>query len=202
MDVLYTHCAGLDFHKKTVVVCCLTPGPAGALQRETRTFGTMTPDLLRLVVWLTSLGIARIAELSAAGFSDPVIAERLSHEGFRSSRQTSIPPSLVTRIRRSQGQVSVRGQFRSQPKLGGAWTVWGLARHVDVPRDWLYRRMAAGRLAAERHPVAGQYLIADDPVVLAALQAEVDDQRSRVIHVEPIERGGPHHAEKPEPAHD
>lgn len=146
--------------------------------------------------------VARIAELSAAGFSDPVIAERLSHEGFRSSRQTSIPTSLVTRIRRTQGQVSVRGQFRSQPKLGGAWTVWGLARHLDVPRDWLYRRMAAGRLAAERHPVTGQYLIADDPVVLAALQAEVDDQCPRVIHVETGERGGLHHAEKPEPAHD
>ena len=29
MDVLYTHCAGLDVHKKTVVACCLTPGPDG-----------------------------------------------------------------------------------------------------------------------------------------------------------------------------
>ena len=125
--------------------------------------------------------VARIAELSAAGFSDPVIAERLRQEGFRSSRQTSLPTSLVTRIRRSQCQVSVRGQFRSQAQVGGAWTVWGLARHLGVRRDWLYRRIVAGRLPAERHPVTGHYLIADDPQVLAALQVEVEDQLSTCI---------------------
>ena len=26
MDVTYTHCAGLDVHKKTVVACAITPG--------------------------------------------------------------------------------------------------------------------------------------------------------------------------------
>ena len=29
MDVIYTHCAGLDVHKKTVVACCMTPGAQG-----------------------------------------------------------------------------------------------------------------------------------------------------------------------------
>ena len=29
MEVVYTHCAGLDVHKKTVVACCVTPGPTG-----------------------------------------------------------------------------------------------------------------------------------------------------------------------------
>jgi hypothetical protein len=48
MDVTYTHCAGLDIHKKSVVACCLTPGPKGELVSETRTFGTMTEDLLAL----------------------------------------------------------------------------------------------------------------------------------------------------------
>ena len=37
MDITYTHCAGLDMHKKSVVVCCLTPGGAGELLSETRT---------------------------------------------------------------------------------------------------------------------------------------------------------------------
>ena len=46
MDITYTHCAGLDVHKKSVVVCCLTPGGAGELLSETRTFGTMTHDVL------------------------------------------------------------------------------------------------------------------------------------------------------------
>jgi len=26
MDVTYSHCAGLDLHKKTVVACCMIPG--------------------------------------------------------------------------------------------------------------------------------------------------------------------------------
>ena len=49
MDVTYTHCAGLDVHKKTVVACAITPGLQGAKQVEIRTFGTMTADLLALI---------------------------------------------------------------------------------------------------------------------------------------------------------
>jgi hypothetical protein len=145
--------------------------------------------------------VARVAELSTAGLSDPAIAERLRQEGFRSARQTRLPTSLVTRIRRSQGQVSVRAQFRSQAQVGGAWTVWGLARRLGVPREWLYRRIAAGQLVAERHPVTGHYLIADDPVVLAGLQAEAEAQGPRVLHVEFVDQGGPSDAEKSEPAY-
>ncbi len=47
MRVLYERCCGLDVHKKTVVACVITPDG-----RETRTFGTMTPDLLELADWL------------------------------------------------------------------------------------------------------------------------------------------------------
>jgi hypothetical protein len=40
MQVMYEHCAGLDVHKKTVVVCVATP-----TGQETRTFSTMTARL-------------------------------------------------------------------------------------------------------------------------------------------------------------
>ena len=43
MELIYTHVAGLDVHKKTVVACVFTPGPHGKPHKETRTFGTMTP---------------------------------------------------------------------------------------------------------------------------------------------------------------
>ena len=52
MEITYPHAAGLDVHKKTVVACCLTSGRTGMPQ--TRTFGTMTQDLLALAAWLTS----------------------------------------------------------------------------------------------------------------------------------------------------
>jgi transposase len=72
MDVLYTHCAGLDVHKKTVVACCLTPGADGTPQREIRTFSTMTQDLLALSDWLTSKGITHVAMEATGEFWKPV----------------------------------------------------------------------------------------------------------------------------------
>ena len=61
-------------HKKSVVVCCLTPGGAGELLSETRTFGTMTHDLLLLSDWLTSKGITHVA-MEATGESGALRAK-------------------------------------------------------------------------------------------------------------------------------
>jgi hypothetical protein len=33
MELVYTHCAGLDVHKKTVVACLRIPGPDGKPQK-------------------------------------------------------------------------------------------------------------------------------------------------------------------------
>lgn len=56
MQVTYTHCAGIDVHKKTVVVCCLSGDGKEKLSRETRTYGTTTDELLRMSAWLASVG--------------------------------------------------------------------------------------------------------------------------------------------------
>ena len=56
MDVVYERCCGLDVHHKTVVAAAITP--AG---RQTRTFGTMTRDLLHLRDWLMEQGITHVA---------------------------------------------------------------------------------------------------------------------------------------------
>jgi len=72
MDVLYTHCAGLDVHKKTVVVCCLTPGADGIPQCEIRTFSSMTQDLLALSDWLSSRSITHVAMEATGEFWKPV----------------------------------------------------------------------------------------------------------------------------------
>jgi hypothetical protein len=61
MEVTYTHCAGLDVHKKTVVACCLTVGTGGKVEREIRTFTTMTSDLLKMGDWLTQKQITHVA---------------------------------------------------------------------------------------------------------------------------------------------
>ncbi|WP_423225435.1 IS110 family transposase [Candidatus Amarolinea aalborgensis] len=72
MDVVYTHGAGLDVHKKTVVACCITRGPKGEKRMETRTFGTMTADLLAMSDWLTSLQITHVAMESTGEFWKPI----------------------------------------------------------------------------------------------------------------------------------
>jgi len=56
METIHECCAGLDVHQKTVVACARTP--AGTL---TRTFGTMTADLLELSDWLVSQGVTHVA---------------------------------------------------------------------------------------------------------------------------------------------
>jgi transposase len=47
MESILERCAGLDVHKKTVVACARTL--VGVI---TRTFGTMTAELLELSDWL------------------------------------------------------------------------------------------------------------------------------------------------------
>ena len=72
MEITYTHAAGLDIHKQTVVACVFTPGPKGKPVKETRTFGTMTQDLLALADWLTSKAITHVAMESTGEYWKPV----------------------------------------------------------------------------------------------------------------------------------
>jgi transposase len=60
MEPLHRCCAGLDVHKKTVVACVRTIGPDGQARTETRTFGTMTADLLALADWLEGRGTRQV----------------------------------------------------------------------------------------------------------------------------------------------
>lgn len=72
MDVLYARCCGLDVHQKSVVACLITPGEPGRAAKETRTFGTMTADLLELADWLIAAGCTRVAMESSGVLWKPV----------------------------------------------------------------------------------------------------------------------------------
>jgi transposase len=67
MDIVHTHCVGLDVHKKTVVAAIIVPG-----KKETRTFETMTSDLLVLSDWLTVEGVTHAAMESTGEYWKPV----------------------------------------------------------------------------------------------------------------------------------
>jgi transposase len=72
MYVIYTRCAACDVHKKTVVVTVLITEPDGTVKKQTRTFTTMTADLLALDEWLRSLEIVHVALESTGVFWHPV----------------------------------------------------------------------------------------------------------------------------------
>ena len=71
MDVLHPRCAGLDVHKDTVVagVRLADGGPA---KTEVVSFGTTTPELLRLSAWLAEHGCTHIAMEATGVYWRPV----------------------------------------------------------------------------------------------------------------------------------
>jgi transposase len=72
MEIVYPSCCGLDLHKKLVVACLLTRRADGTSQKEVRTFGTMTEDLLSLADWLTAAGCTHVAMESTGVYWKPV----------------------------------------------------------------------------------------------------------------------------------
>jgi transposase len=72
MQVVYTRCAGLDVHKKSVVAAARLLSADGALTTHVRTFGTTTAALLDLVAWLLALEVTHVAIESAGEFWKPV----------------------------------------------------------------------------------------------------------------------------------
>jgi transposase len=67
MQVLYPCCCGIDIHARTAVACLIKEG-----RRQTRTFSTMTDDLLDLSDWLTSEGCTHVAIESTGVYWKPV----------------------------------------------------------------------------------------------------------------------------------
>jgi transposase len=72
MDTLYPRGAGLDIHKQTVVACVRRAGAGGKVRRQTRTFGTMTAQLLGLADWLAEQGVTHVAMESTGVYWKPI----------------------------------------------------------------------------------------------------------------------------------
>jgi transposase len=72
MQVVYERCAAIDVHQKTAVTTPLITQAHGHVQKETRTFATMTSDLLRLDDWLHELGVTVVAMESTGVFWHPI----------------------------------------------------------------------------------------------------------------------------------
>ena len=71
MEVLHPHCAGLDVHKDSVVVC-VRHMVDGDVKREVRSFKTTTKGLLALLEWLSVEGCTHIVMEATGVFWKPV----------------------------------------------------------------------------------------------------------------------------------
>jgi hypothetical protein len=72
VDVVYTHCCGLDVHKREVVACAIVPGEDGRTHKTIRRFPTMTEDLEGLGRWLREVGCTQVAMESRGVCWQPV----------------------------------------------------------------------------------------------------------------------------------
>lgn len=72
MDTIFNCVAGLDIHKKTILVCIRSVNQQGKVSEQIRTFGTMTRELLSLRDWMSHQGVTHVAMESTGVFWKPV----------------------------------------------------------------------------------------------------------------------------------
>jgi DNA invertase Pin-like site-specific DNA recombinase len=139
-----------------------------------------TPVGLQTSVSRYAAMVERVGELYAEGLDDAQIAAQLSSEGFHSAHRSDVAVDAVTTIRRAQ-----RWLHRTGPRPAmreGYLTLPALATRLGVERQWVYRRLRNGGIepdAVVRDLQTHQYLIQDDPELIARLQAEARHHLTR-----------------------
>jgi len=104
VEIVFEYCAGVDVHKRTVVVCLITPGERGQPTMETRTFGTTTDELLRLSDWLSAGGCTHVALESTADYWKPVhnLLEGIFEVWLLNAQHIKAVPGRKTDVRDAQ----------------------------------------------------------------------------------------------------
>lgn len=96
MEVLYRCCCGLDVHAQTVVACLIREG-----KKQTRTFSTMTDELLRLLDWLSAEGCTHVAIERTGVYWKPVfnLLEGVLEVVLVNARHVKAVPGRKTDVR-------------------------------------------------------------------------------------------------------
>ncbi|MBN1681144.1 MAG: IS110 family transposase [Anaerolineae bacterium] len=104
MDIIIERSAGLDVHKKIVVACRIIPGLERNWQKDLRTFGTMTDDLLALRNWLREGGVTHVAMESTGVYWKPVynVLESECEVLLANARHIKFVPGRKTDVKDAQ----------------------------------------------------------------------------------------------------
>ncbi|MEM9091970.1 MAG: recombinase family protein [Cyanobacteria bacterium P01_F01_bin.53] len=113
---------------------------------------------------------AKIVDLSQQGIDDQVIAECLTHQGFRSpSSRDTLLPSTVKRIRLQHG-IMVKPHQSHPRHIQGYLTVTQVAQKLHLSVSWIYDRIHNGTIQINRRNDNKLYLFPDDPETLAQFE--------------------------------
>jgi transposase len=74
MEVVYARCAGLDVHKKKILACVRVADQRRSIERQVKTFGTTTGELIAMSDWLRSHAVTHVAMESTGIFWRPIYA--------------------------------------------------------------------------------------------------------------------------------
>lgn len=74
MQTLVERGCGVDVHQATVVACVLIASEKGKVQKQVRTFGTTTRELVSMREWLLSEGCTHVAMESTGVYWKPIYA--------------------------------------------------------------------------------------------------------------------------------
>lgn len=96
MEAIYGCCCGLDVHARTVVACLIKDG-----RKQTRTFSTMTDELLLLSDWLSREGCTHVAIESTGVYWKPVfnLLEGVLEVVLVNARHVKAVPGRKTDVR-------------------------------------------------------------------------------------------------------
>lgn len=117
--------------------------------------------------------VCRIRELWQQGYSDEQMAAQLETEGFHSARSKGVSPCTVQKIRLDREWHLSQYRGKDALRIGGRWTIRGLAGQLGVNRGWVYRRIRNGKIDPRyvtRDPQNKVYLIEDEPELLEQLR--------------------------------
>jgi hypothetical protein len=101
-----------------------------------------------------------ILTLAAQGKPDEEIARRLTLDGHRSPRHTTVLPSTVQYIRLRHRVLSDHRQSHTR-RVAGYLTVPQVAEKLKIKRDWIYHQIHIGTIEVMRDPVQHLYLFPD-----------------------------------------
>ena len=135
--------------------------------------------------------VQRIAQLWQQGHNDEQMAAQLTAEGFHSARSPHVTTDSVQKIRLARQWYLPLTQLRRLAEIEGYLTVSGLAKHIDTSRRRVYDfidKQVIPPEAVQRHPLAGIYLIHNDPQLLAQLKQRVSAKKGR----EKVGKAGEH----------